>query len=48
MGKQGKVAIPAKNIIQRIDETKGPVGGAGVAKKGYGTMATQKPGKDNV
>ena len=46
--KQGKVAIPAKNIVQRIGETKGPVAGAGVAKQGYGSMTTQKPGKDNV
>lgn len=46
--KQGKVAIPAKNIIQRIGETKGPIAGTGVAKRGYGTMSTQKPGKDNV
>ena len=46
--KQGKVAIPAKNIIQRIGETKGPIAGTGVAKRGYGTMTTQKAGKDNV
>jgi hypothetical protein len=46
--KQGKVAIPAKNIIQRIGEKSGPIAGTGVAKRGYGTMTTQKGGKDNV
>lgn len=46
--KQGKVAIPAKNIIQRIGEKSGPIAGTGVAKRGFGTMSTQKPGKDNV
>jgi hypothetical protein len=46
--KQGKTVIPAKNIVQRVGETKGPIAGTGVAKKGYGAMSTQKAGKDNV
>jgi|FreactcultuFSWF8_1027224.scaffolds.fasta_scaffold03452_4 hypothetical protein len=46
--KQGKVAIPAKNIIQRIGEKSGPIASVGVPKRGYGTMSTQKPTKDNV
>ena len=41
--KQGKVAIPAKNIIQRIGEKSGPIASVGVPKRGYGTMSTQKP-----
>ena len=41
----GKVAIPAKTIVQRIDGATGPVAGAGVAKKGYGKIETTNKGR---
>jgi len=46
--KQGKIAITRTKIVSRIGETKGPIAGTGVAKRGYGSMSTQKPGKANV